>query len=138
MEAIQNIVPVHKGERAPDGPDGMVKMETIRVPRFAQDSVPLKDLLSRLIHRTNSELRTLVETLPSKTDMDRKKELYRFVVATRQQFTKLLVLVRWCKRYAGPTQSMEDIFRFLGTQSMLADWNTFVLAEKEMQGRSMR
>ncbi|KAJ3343645.1 hypothetical protein HDU93_007526 [Gonapodya sp. JEL0774] len=76
--------------------------------------------------------------LPSKSDMDRKKELYRFVVATRQQFTKILVIVRWCKKYSEPTNTLLDISKYLDTQSLLADWNTFILAEKEIQGRGMR
>ena len=38
---------------------------------------------------------TLISSLPRKTDMERKIEIYNFSARTRQLFVRLLALVKW-------------------------------------------
>lgn len=60
-----------------------------------------------------------VETysLPSKSDLQRKRSIIEYVVSTRRQTVKLLVLLRWAKENTQETEQAINIIAFLQRQN---------------------
>ncbi|KAI9359223.1 mediator complex subunit MED14-domain-containing protein [Zopfochytrium polystomum] len=87
----------------------------IVLPRVDHNMVPVREVIGRMIQQSYAELQTMVETLPNTDDMERKATILKYSTRTRQQFIKLLVLVRWSKN-AESIQKLQDIIAFLDHQ----------------------
>ncbi|KAI8620180.1 mediator complex subunit MED14-domain-containing protein [Chytriomyces sp. MP71] len=102
----------------PTEPTATAATKTPAVPVPA-GMVPLSHLSEGLVTRTFAELTNLAETLPGMTSADAKKgALIRFCIHWRQQWIKLLVLVRWAKR-VGDLGSLMTALAFLESQDAL-------------------
>eukprot|EP00794_Sanderia_malayensis_P011033 gene11033-12197_t len=55
----------------------------------------LSMLIDMMLQKTYHELTLLSDLLPRKSDIERKIEIIRFATNTRQQFIRLLALVKW-------------------------------------------
>ena len=86
------------------------------LPVVSTDLVPLSYLIDRLITQSYSDLSTLLETLPSHSDQQRKQLLVDYVLHTRRQFLKLLVLTRWSAESDRIRKSI-NIIGFLSNQN---------------------
>ncbi|GAA5935454.1 Rgr1p [Sporobolomyces koalae] len=90
------------------------------LPTVATDLIPLSYLIDRLVTQSFSDLSTLLETLPSHSDQQRKQLLVDYVLHTRRQFLKLLVLTRWSAESDRIRKSM-NIIGFLADQNHQLD-----------------
>lgn len=99
-------------------------VEPERLPRVDHNMVPVKDVLGRMVQQAYAELLNLTETLPNADDLNRKTLILAYSTRLRQQFIKLLVLVRW-SRGADDMQKIQDVLAYLNQQdscfSMTAD-----------------
>ncbi|XP_065644409.1 mediator of RNA polymerase II transcription subunit 14 isoform X2 [Hydra vulgaris] len=57
--------------------------------------INLSMLIDFLLQKTYHDLTVLSELLPRKSDIERKVEIIKFVTKARQQFIRLLALVKW-------------------------------------------
>lgn len=80
------------------------------LPNVTNDLISLSYLIDRLITQSYSDLSTLLETLPSSTDQQRKQSLVDYVLQFRRQFLKLLVLTRWSKE----SEKVKKSFNLIG------------------------
>lgn len=87
---------------------------------MSADLVPLSYLIDRLVTQSYSDFSTLLETLPSHTDQQRKQLLVDYVLHTRRQFLKLLVLTRWSAESDRIRKSI-NIIGFLSNQNHQLD-----------------
>ncbi|GAA5890690.1 hypothetical protein JCM8208_004963 [Rhodotorula glutinis] len=90
------------------------------LPVVLQDLVPLGYLVDRVVAQAYSDLATLVETLPSQSDQLRKRALVDYVLHTRRQLVKLLVLTRWSTE-AKPIHKAMNLVGFLSRQNHAVD-----------------
>ncbi|GAA5844535.1 hypothetical protein JCM9279_006338 [Rhodotorula babjevae] len=90
------------------------------LPTVLQDLVPLGYLVDRVVAQAYSDLATLVETLPSHSDQLRKRALVDYVLHTRRQLVKLLVLTRWSTE-AKPIHKAMNLVGFLSRQNHAVD-----------------
>ncbi|GAA5924067.1 hypothetical protein JCM3775_005586 [Rhodotorula graminis] len=90
------------------------------LPTVLQDLVPLGYLVDRVVAQAYSDLATLVETLPSHSDQLRKRALVDYVLNTRRQLVKLLVLTRWSTE-AKPIHKAMNLVGFLSRQNHAVD-----------------
>ncbi|GAA5897842.1 uncharacterized protein JCM6883_000839 [Sporobolomyces salmoneus] len=90
------------------------------LPTVTTDLVPLSYLIDRLVTQSYSDFSTLLETLPSHPDQQRKQLLVDYVLHTRRQFLKLLVLTRWSAESERIRKSI-NIIGFLSNQNHLVD-----------------
>ncbi|GAA5922202.1 hypothetical protein JCM1841_000673 [Sporobolomyces salmonicolor] len=65
------------------------------LPVVLDGQIPLAYLVDRVVAQAYSDLANLVETLPSSNDQQRKRAIIDYVLHTRRQVLKLLVLARW-------------------------------------------
>ncbi|GAA5881416.1 hypothetical protein JCM1840_007562 [Sporobolomyces johnsonii] len=65
------------------------------LPQILNDQIPLAYLVDRVVAQAYADLANLVETLPSSNDQQRKRNIVDYVLHTRRQVLKLLVLARW-------------------------------------------
>ncbi|GAA5851477.1 hypothetical protein JCM8547_001107 [Rhodosporidiobolus lusitaniae] len=86
------------------------------LPVVTQDLVPLSYTIDRVVAAIYSDLANLAETLPSQNDQARKRALVDFVLHSRRQLVKLLVLTRWTTE-ADRIQKAMNIIGFLSTQN---------------------
>ncbi|XP_070537690.1 mediator of RNA polymerase II transcription subunit 14-like isoform X2 [Ptychodera flava] len=84
----------------------------------ASNTVSLSMLIEFLLQKTYHEITVLAELLPRKTDMERKIEIVQFASRTRQQFVRLLALVKWANS-AAKVDKCGTISNFLDQQAML-------------------
>lgn len=89
--------------------------------------VLIGDLLELAIKKTYRELLLLAELLPRKTDMERKIEIMLFANRNRQQYVRLLGLVKWAST-ATKVEKCSQIVSFLDKQSMLFTETADILA----------
>lgn len=78
--------------------------------------IPLQIVIQRTIAQVFRELQLVAETSPSLDDFERKKRVIDFVIHSRRQIIKLLVLVKWSAN-AGPTHKIMSIVGFLQRQN---------------------
>ena len=57
--------------------------------------INLSMIIDFLLQKTYHDLTNLTELLPSKADIERKIEIIQFATKTRNQFIRLLALVKW-------------------------------------------
>ncbi|GEM07850.1 mediator of RNA polymerase II transcription subunit 14 [Rhodotorula toruloides] len=86
------------------------------LPVILQDLVPLSYIIDRVVAQAYSDLANLVETLPSQNDQARKRAIVDYVLPTRRQVVKLLVLARWSTE-AERIQRAMNIVGFLSMQN---------------------
>ncbi|GAA5880549.1 hypothetical protein JCM16303_005426 [Sporobolomyces ruberrimus] len=97
----------------------LAKLER-ELPTVTNDLIPLSYLIDRLVTQSYSDLTTLIETLPSHSDQQRKQLLVDYVLHTRRQFIKLLVLTRWSAESERIRKSI-NIIGFLSNQNHQID-----------------
>ncbi|TNY21035.1 mediator of RNA polymerase II transcription subunit 14 [Rhodotorula diobovata] len=98
------------------------------LPTVLHDLVPLSYLVDRVVSSAYSDLATLVETLPSHPDQHRKRALVDYVLHTRRQLVKLLVLTRWSTE-AAPIHKAMNLVGFLSRQNHAVDSSVAALAD---------
>ncbi|ORY89721.1 mediator complex subunit MED14-domain-containing protein [Leucosporidium creatinivorum] len=86
------------------------------LPTVLNDLIPLSHILDRIISQAHHDLANLTETLPSAPDQARKRAIVDYVLQTRRQILKLLVLVRWSSEAENLAKCM-NIIGFLGRQN---------------------
>ncbi|ORX58215.1 MED14-domain-containing protein [Hesseltinella vesiculosa] len=57
--------------------------------------VPLRLLIGKMISKSYSELMTLTDTLPSMSDVERKRQILYYITHTRKQFLKLMNIMAY-------------------------------------------
>ncbi|GAA6010337.1 hypothetical protein JCM11491_006274 [Sporobolomyces phaffii] len=133
MEASLPALPVAKNGNLRDSsslapaPADPLHLER-ELPTVTTDLVPLSYLIDRLVTQSYSDLSTLIETLPSHSDQQRKQLLVDYVLHTRRQFLKLLVLTRWSAESDRIRKSI-NIIGFLSNQNHQLDASITRLAE---------
>ncbi|XP_015775975.1 PREDICTED: mediator of RNA polymerase II transcription subunit 14-like [Acropora digitifera] len=80
--------------------------------------INLSMLIDFLLQKTYHELTVLSELLPRKSDIERKIEIVQFASRTRQQFVRLLALVKWAAS-AERVDKYQAMSTILDKQSML-------------------
>ncbi|KAK9364730.1 mediator complex subunit MED14-domain-containing protein [Lipomyces kononenkoae] len=85
------------------------------IPHISENFIPLSVVVSRLVENTYSELVNILETLPAANDTTKKRKFLNFLVHTRQQYIKLLVLTQW-SRNANDISKVIDVVSWLGGQ----------------------
>ncbi|GAA5952945.1 hypothetical protein JCM3765_003014 [Sporobolomyces pararoseus] len=80
------------------------------LPNVTTDLIPLSYLIDRLITQSYSDFMTLLETLSSSPDQQRKQSIIDYVLQTRRQFLKLLVITRWSKE----SDRIKKIYNLIG------------------------
>jgi len=68
------------------------------LPKNEANLIPLKLIYERVIQNYYSELQNLSETLPTKSNEQKKVEIFKLVQNLNQSAVKLLVLIRWAKQ----------------------------------------
>ncbi|KAA1089323.1 mediator complex subunit [Puccinia graminis f. sp. tritici] len=93
--------------------------------------VPLQFVIQRTIAQVFNELQILSQISPNLEDYDRKKRVIDFVVHSRRQLIKLLVLVKWSSNSV-PVHKIMSIVAFLQRQNSQFERNVNILkASKE-------
>ncbi|EDO35223.1 predicted protein [Nematostella vectensis] len=87
-------------------------------PEVPSNKINLSMLIDFLLQKTYHELTVLSELLPRKPDIERKIEIVQFASRTRQQFVRLLALVKWAGGAKGVAKC-QAISTFLDQQSMV-------------------
>ncbi|ORY98525.1 mediator complex subunit MED14-domain-containing protein [Syncephalastrum racemosum] len=80
--------------------------------------VPLKILVGKLIRKAYEDLMTLTDTLPSRSDVEKKRQILQHVTFYRKQILKLQVLVKWAED-ANDIQMCQNIMAFLANQNQV-------------------
>ncbi|KAJ1755969.1 mediator complex subunit, partial [Coemansia sp. RSA 1824] len=109
------------------------------LPQVDAKMIPLSITISRLITYAYTELVTLVDTLPARTDADRRSEILKYTDHMTDMLTKLLVLVRWAK-HAPQIQKCQNIIAYLDSQNRYFDCavDSIYAAFMSMPGVRMR
>ncbi|ORX51007.1 MED14-domain-containing protein [Piromyces finnis] len=68
------------------------------LPKNEANLIPLKLIYERVIQNYYSDLTTLSETIQTKSNEQKKIEIFKFVQSLNQSAIKLLVLIRWAKK----------------------------------------
>ncbi|UJR25327.1 hypothetical protein I4U23_006678 [Adineta vaga] len=92
------------------------------------DKTPLSHLLEAAVQKTYHELYTMADVLPSKTNIERKKELVKFACRTRQLFIRILAVVKWAGT-AGKVNACENIQTFLEGRARVIRETSDILAQ---------
>ncbi|KAJ8102525.1 mediator complex subunit MED14-domain-containing protein [Lipomyces tetrasporus] len=85
------------------------------IPHISENFIPLSVVASRLVENTYSELVNILETLPAANDTTKKRKFLNFLIHTRQQYIKLLVLTQW-SRNARDISKVIDVVSWLSGQ----------------------
>src|SRR5690606_36473833 len=80
-------------------------------------SVSLYSLVRNLLWRASSDFRTIGEQLKSETNERKKQLLHEYFIKTREQFVRLLVLIRWSKKISAIDQCKNVISSLQGQTS---------------------
>ncbi|XP_022785059.1 mediator of RNA polymerase II transcription subunit 14-like isoform X3 [Stylophora pistillata] len=93
-------------------------MASTEVSADSGTKINLSMLVDFLLQKTYHDLTVLSELLPRKSDIERKIEIVQFASKTRQQFVRLLALVKWAAS-ADRVDKCQAISTILDKQSML-------------------
>ncbi|KAK9473042.1 mediator complex subunit MED14-domain-containing protein [Dipodascopsis tothii] len=85
------------------------------IAHISDNFLPLAYVVARTVEHTYAELVNILETFPAANDSTRKRKFLGFLVHTRQQFIKLLVLTQWA-RSASEVSRVIDVVSWLGGQ----------------------
>ncbi|KAG0184516.1 mediator complex subunit [Apophysomyces sp. BC1034] len=92
--------------------------EKIVLPVEMASMVSLRNLVGKMIYKSHADLMTLTDTLPSMSDVERKRQILNYATFARKQFLKLLVLVKWAEN-AKDIQMCQNIMAFLANQNKI-------------------
>ncbi|KAI9317591.1 mediator complex subunit MED14-domain-containing protein [Dichotomocladium elegans] len=90
--------------------------EKIVLPVEMISMVSLRELIGKMIRKATADLYTLTDTLPSRGDVEKKREILNYLTFVRNQMLKLLVLVKWSKN-AEEIQMCQNVMAFLANQN---------------------
>ncbi|KAJ2699961.1 mediator complex subunit [Coemansia sp. IMI 203386] len=96
--------------------DAEASSEVEELPQINVQMIPLSVIIGRLITFAYTELVTLVDTLPSRGEGERRNEILKYTEHMSDLLTKLLVLVRWAKN-APQIQKCQNVIAYLDTQN---------------------
>ncbi|KAJ1721147.1 mediator complex subunit [Coemansia erecta] len=105
-----------RGTNNGDFSDSEDTSDAEELPQISVHMVPLSVIVGRLVTYAYTELVTLVDTLPSRTDADRRAEILKYTEHMSDLLTKLLVLVRWA-RNAPQIQKCQNVIAYLDSQN---------------------
>ncbi|KAI8087237.1 mediator complex subunit MED14-domain-containing protein [Thamnidium elegans] len=92
--------------------------EKVVLPVEMACMVPLRALIGKLIHKSHADLMTLTDTLPSMSDVEKKRQILTYTTFMRKQYLKLLVLVKWAES-AQDIQMCQNIMAYLANQNKI-------------------
>ncbi|KAI8806651.1 mediator complex subunit MED14-domain-containing protein [Cladochytrium replicatum] len=93
----------------------MISTPHEQLPDVFVNTVPLAHVFERVIQKVYTDLLNLSEVLPNIQDHERKKQLLRFALSSRQLIAKLLVVLRWAKQ-GKSVQTLQNIHAFIESQ----------------------
>ncbi|KAI9273703.1 mediator complex subunit MED14-domain-containing protein [Sporodiniella umbellata] len=111
---MQPILTVEENQS--NGPVKSTPEEKVVLPVEMASMIPLKSLIGKLIHKSYADLMTLTDTLPSMSDVEKKRQILNYTTFVRKQFLKLLVLVKWSD-CADDIQMCQNIMAYLANQN---------------------
>lgn len=85
------------------------------IPHITENYVSLSALVCRLTEAAYLDLTTLLDSLPTDSDVGKKRRLLDYCITTRQQFIKVMVLVMWYRQCTGISRCI-DVVSFLDGQ----------------------
>ncbi|KAJ2646247.1 mediator complex subunit [Coemansia sp. RSA 1250] len=97
------------------GDDGSEQLDE-DLPQIDAKMIPLSLTISRLITYAYTELVTLVDTLPARSETDRRAEILKYTDHMTDLLSKLLALVRWAK-HAPQIQKCQNVIAYLDSQN---------------------
>ncbi|KAJ2080622.1 mediator complex subunit [Coemansia sp. RSA 988] len=92
------------------------ELEHEELPQIEVQMVPLSTAIGRIITFAYTELVTLVDTLASRSETDRRSEILKYTEHMSDLLAKLLVLVRWAK-HAPQIQKCQNVIAYLDSQN---------------------
>ncbi|KAI9308076.1 mediator complex subunit MED14-domain-containing protein [Cunninghamella echinulata] len=92
--------------------------DKIVLPVEMAGMVPLRTLIGKMINKAHADLMTLTDTLPSMSDIERRRRILLYTTSTRSQFLKLTALVKWAEN-ADNIQMCQNIMAFLANQNQV-------------------
>ncbi|KAG2180765.1 hypothetical protein INT44_003772 [Umbelopsis vinacea] len=90
--------------------------QQLMLPNEMAGMVPLKFVITKLVHQSYADLHELAETLPAMSEVDKKRSILYYTTNARKQFVKLLVLLKWASN-AQNIQTCQNIMAFLSNQN---------------------
>ncbi|KAJ2007032.1 mediator complex subunit [Coemansia thaxteri] len=84
--------------------------------------IPLREIVDRLVTFAYTELVTLVDTLPSRGEAERRGEIVKYADHVTELLTQLLVLVRWAKN-ARAIQKCQNVIAYLDRQNRFFEYS---------------
>lgn len=85
------------------------------IPHVEYGFIPIATIVERLVKNAYSELDELRETMPSMSNLKRKRKLLDYTQRFKQEFIKLFVLVQWAS-VASEVHICIDVCAFLQGQ----------------------
>ncbi|KAJ2730775.1 mediator complex subunit [Coemansia sp. BCRC 34962] len=92
------------------------------LPQINVQMVQLSEIVERLVTFAYTELVTLVDTLPSRGESERRDELLKYTEHVSSLMTKLLILVRWAKN-ARHIQKCQNVIAYLDSQNRFFEYS---------------
>lgn len=93
-----------------------VLLQPPSIPHITENFIPLSVVVTKLVESTFTDLVNLLETLPASNDLTKKRKLFTFLIHSRQQYIKLLVLGQWAKN-AKDISTVIDVVAWLNGQA---------------------
>jgi len=114
------------------------QIDRVELPRlWGPHLVPLQFVIQRTIAQVFHELQNLSQNSQNLEDHDRKKRVIDFVVHSRRQLIKLLVLVKWSSNSV-PVHKIMSIVGFLQRQNSQFERNVNILKASKDNFHSAR
>ncbi|KAJ2686622.1 mediator complex subunit, partial [Coemansia sp. RSA 1285] len=128
-----------KGSSNGDGvsDSGDIQSEAEDIPQVDVQMIPLSVIIGRLVTYAYTELVTLVDTLPSRHEADRRNDILRYTEHVSDLLTKLLVLVRWAKN-APQIQKCQNVIAYLDSQNKFFEFSVDAIMHIFMSMPSVR
>ncbi|KAJ2859074.1 mediator complex subunit, partial [Coemansia erecta] len=120
---------------ASDIGDGSSEAEDL--PQVDVQMIPLGVIIGRLVTYAYTELVTLVDTLPSRSEPDRRSDILKYTEHVSDLLTKLLVLVRWAKN-APQIQKCQNVIAYLDSQNKFFEFSVDAIMHIFMSMPSVR
>ncbi|KAJ2516873.1 mediator complex subunit [Coemansia sp. RSA 1939] len=116
---------------------GDIQSEADDIPQVDVQMIPLSVIIGRLVTYAYTELVTLVDTLPSRHEADRRNDILRYTEHVSDLLTKLLVLVRWAKN-APQIQKCQNVIAYLDSQNKFFEFSVDAIMHIFMSMPSVR
>ncbi|KAJ1801203.1 mediator complex subunit [Coemansia sp. RSA 2399] len=125
----------HNDGSTSDTGDGSSESEDL--PQVDVQMIPLGVIVGRLVTYAYTELVTLVDTLPSRSEPDRRSDILKYTEHVSDLLTKLLVLVRWAKN-APQIQKCQNVIAYLDSQNKFFEFSVDAIMHIFMSMPSVR